>query len=151
MEPLITGTDAEHSTDDRCVTLLTPEELAMVREWATVGMHPAAIAQSLSVTEERLIEFCGDEVANASLTSHLAVLDTLYQMATSQRHTAATIFWVKTQCAHLFASPESKGDSPKAESCSRKSPKPDVSDPNDLTRRITFTVYNNDGEPNADY
>ena len=145
----ILGTD-DFVEDDTYVPAPNTEQLEGVRKLASVGLRPSAIAEVFQVTTEHLLKSCGDEITNAELDSHQGVLEALYMMAISQGNLSASLVWIKTHCPELLPAPESKDDSPKSSSKSDKK-KPYVWDPNDPNDRVRFSVYNNDGEPNADY
>ncbi len=77
--------------------------------------------------------------------SHQAVLASLHAMATSEKCSAATIFWIKNMCADLLRTPETK------ETPANRSPKRNEPLTPENVKPIEFDVYCNDGEPNFDY
>jgi hypothetical protein len=116
-------------------TYPTPEQLKKITQMASFGARPTAIAKMFDIPEEILLAYCGKEIAAAALESQELVLSALLNMAKSEKNISATTFWLKTFAAHLLPTPPVKDDSPKS------SDRPPVD----------FFVYNNDGEPNADY
>ncbi len=123
---------------------LKAEEVAKAREWAASGLTDEAIATQLSTTVEGMRMAFGKDLDEARLETNLAVLDTLLTMAKSGKHLGATMFWIKTHCSDLVPALE-------ATEGTTKKKKEYVWDPNDPNDRVIFGVYNNDGEPNADY
>jgi hypothetical protein len=113
----------------------TDEQRKEIRAMASFGVHPSTIARIVNLPEEILLAYCGKEIAQAALESQESVLSALLNMAKSEKNISATTFWLKTFGAHLLPTPPVKDDSPKS------SDRPPVD----------FFVYNNDGEPNADY
>ena len=112
--------------------------------FARCGIRPDAIAGLFGLTEDSLLTEFGEEIAAAARQAKQAVLEALYELATSKKSVSATIFWIKTFCADLLPTPPAK-DPP------RKSSKPTAPREEFVPRPFKFEVYNNDGEPNADY
>ena len=142
----------DNPVDEKSIHPPNQKQLDDIREMAGLGVRPAVIAELQKVNLDDLMQSCGDEINAAALTSHKAVLRSLYNMATSERNVSATLFWIKTHCAHLLGLSETKNNSKSQSSSSKPSKdKPHDWDPDSANKRIVFTVYNNDGEPNADY
>ena len=112
------------------------EQLEAVKLMASVGFSIAAIAARLNQAVEDLSASCLEVIADAKHATNMAVLSAFREMAISKRHWSATLFWMKTHCTHLFDMPDKKGKKP--------SETPD--DPEEES--FSFSVYNNDGEPN---
>jgi hypothetical protein len=128
IDPMSISDEPEHTATP------TPAQLSQVRLMANLGIRLVVMAILFDVSLCHLSRACGPQIAAGTEDSHKAVLATLKEMALSKRHPSATLFWVKTFCAHLLPTP------PKS--------KPDERDPNES---FTIEVYNNDGEPNYDY
>jgi hypothetical protein len=111
----------------------TPSQLAQASLMAGLGIRPLVISIFFSVSLPDLMKSCGVQIT-AAQDSHKAILAGLKEMALSKRHPSATLFWVKTFCAHLLPTP-----------AKARSYQPD---PNGT---FNIEVYNNDGEPNYDY
>jgi hypothetical protein len=76
------------------------------------------------------------------------VLRSLYELAVRQKSASATIFWLKNFASHLLPPPQTPKTSQKAKSSNKQS---DDDLPPKHLRRLQFSVYNNDGEPNYPY
>jgi hypothetical protein len=138
METLLQDPSNDHTAQtysDPNGTYPTPEQLKKIVQMASFGFRPSVIAQMLGLPEEILLSSCSNEIAKAALESQESVLSALLNMAKSEKNVSATIFWLKTFGDHLLPTSPVKDDSPKS------SDRPPVD----------FFVYNNDGEPNADY
>jgi len=138
METLLQDPSNDHTAQtysDPNGTYPTPEQLKKIVQMASFGFRPSVIAQMLGLPEEILLSSCSNEIAKAALESQESVLSALLNMAKSEKNVSATIFWLKTFGSHLLPTTPVKDDSPKS------SDRPPVD----------FFVYNNDGEPNADY
>jgi hypothetical protein len=120
---------------------------AEIESMARLGICNEAIAAHCGITVDALAQACGAKINLTKQESNLRVLQSLFDMATSGRNLSATLFWIKTHCGHLL--PAEKDDLPKAKGS--KSGDKTEWDPNDPNDRVIFSVYNNDGEPNADY
>jgi hypothetical protein len=114
------------------------------KKLAGFGFTDEGIATTLEMTVGELRSRYGREIDNAKLRTNLAVLQTLLSMAKSGKHLGATTFWIKTHCSHLLPVQE-------VSETGTKKKKEYIWDPNDPNDRVIFSVYNNDGEPNADY
>ncbi len=112
--------------------------------FARYGLRPNAIALVFGVTEEFLLSGFGEDIAAVARKAKQTVLSALYEMAISKKSISATLFWVKTFCADLLPTPPAKDPS-------RKSSKSTAPREEFVPRPFKFEVYNNDGEPNADY
>ena len=110
---------------------VSSEQRSQIRRLASLGLRLPIIANLAGVTPDDLSTACEQEIAAAGLESQKAVLAALLEMAISQKNVSATIFWIKTFCAHLLPT----------NSDSRNEPKP----------KVDFYVFNNDGAPNDDY
>ena len=113
------------------ITDVSSEQRSQIRRLASLGLRLPIIANLAGVTPDDLSTACEQEIAAAGLESQKAILAALLEMATSQKNVSATIFWIKTFCAHLLPT----------NSDSRNEPKP----------KVDFYVFNNDGAPNDDY
>jgi hypothetical protein len=120
------------------------EQRGEIQEMARLCVSEKAIAKQIGAQLPDLNAECGKAIAAVRLQTNMEVLSVLHEMATNRRNLSATLFWVKTHCMDLF-----EQDNPETP-VSPKSSKDINSIPKHL-RRLEFTVYNNDGEPNADY
>ena len=127
--------DGMHTYGDSNVQHPTEQQRTDVIEMARLGIRHSTIARMFGLPEEILLAGCGEAMAQAALESQTAVLSAILHMAKSGKSVSATIFWLKTFGAHLLPTPPAKDDSQKS---SGRPP-------------VDFFVYNNDGEPNADY
>ena len=84
--------------------IFTPEEVELIQKYAEKGIPQEWIAGFLgcasSTFEKRLKD--SPDVHEAyyigRAKAHGTVIETLYEMATDGKNTAATIFWLKAQC-----------------------------------------------------
>ena len=116
------------------ITDVSSEQRSQIRRLASLGLRLPVIANLAGVTTGDLSTACEQEIAAAGLESQTAVLAVLLEMATSQKSVSATIFWIKTFCAHLLPTKRNSRDE------SRHPP-----------QELKFHVFNNDGAPNDDY
>ncbi len=132
--------------NDTFVPETNEQQLEQLRFMATLGLRPTAVAQHSSVSTDHLLRVCEHELKDAVNDSNQAVMTNLYEMAVAGKNAAAGLLWLRTKAPDLLPVSLNKTDS-------QKSPKnkPYVWDPNDPNDRVIFSVYNNDGEPNADY
>lgn len=63
----------------------------------SVGIPVAVVAKCLDISEDTLRKYYIHELTNARDIANGQVTNTLYRMATSGRHPAATFFWLKCQ------------------------------------------------------
>ncbi len=97
---------------------------------ASMGLLQTQIATVFGISDKTLRKYFRDELRAAAIEANFQVIQTLFQMATSGKNTAASIFWAKTRCG--FRPPDSPNP-----------PKPALP-----PSRIV--VLNNDGAPRAD-
>ena len=140
MESLLENPPADNTTHmygDADVQWPNDQERKEIIEMARQGVRLPAIAKMFDLPEEILLASCGKDIAEVALQSQKAVLSALLNMAKSEKNISATTFWLKTFGSHLLPAPPAK-DSPQNSSEPNRPP-------------VDFFVYNNDGEPNADY
>jgi hypothetical protein len=92
----ITGTD------------VSLEQRSQIHRLASLGLRLAVIANLVGLTADDLSAKCGAEIAAHGLESQKAVLASLLERAISRKSVSATIFWIKTFCAHLLPANNSK-------------------------------------------
>ena len=76
----------------------TEEQRKWVRGIASLGIPQEDIALLLDITAKTLRKHFRKELTHGSIEAKAKVLETLYEMATSGKNTAATIFYIKTHC-----------------------------------------------------
>ena len=74
------------------------EQRKWVRGMASLGIPQEDIAFLLDVTAKTLRKHFRQELTQGRVEANAKVLETLYGMAISGKNTAATIFYIKTQC-----------------------------------------------------
>lgn len=65
-----------------------------------LGIRQEEIATLLDITPKTLRKHFRSELDLGAIEANAKVLESLFQMATSGKNTAATIFWVKTRCGY---------------------------------------------------
>lgn len=78
----------------------TPEQRALVEQWASFGLPHEAIARTLNVAMETLRKHYREELANGRHTANAKVAGALFNTAiTGEGSSAVTaqIFWLKTR------------------------------------------------------
>jgi hypothetical protein len=73
----------------------TLEQRRMVEFTSGCGIREIDIAAMLAIDPKTLRRHFARELATGITKANTAVLQTLYRMATSGKHPAATIFWIK--------------------------------------------------------
>jgi hypothetical protein len=141
MESVLNNVD----DDSTFLPLPNAQQLEDIRRMAGLAISSRHIADKLNIPVDQLLKTCGQEIAAAALASHQAVLQALYEMATSKKCPGATTFWVKNMCADLLRTPEKK------ETVANRSPNSKEPLTPENFKPIEFDVYCNDGEPNFDY
>jgi hypothetical protein len=133
------------------------KERAVVFEAAKLGLRHTIIAKLVDTSPNTLRKHCATELFKGAVEADKEVLTTLHDMATSKHCPAATIFWAKTRCAYTYKGLNTTDDLPVPEPKTPKRPKPSWSDtdPDSASPKVStlthLNVYNNEGEPNADY
>jgi len=114
-------------------TSFNPERRKEIQILAGWGMPQWQIATLFQCDPKTLRKHCRDELKLGAAEANRTVLGSLFDMATSKRHSACTIFWAKTRCrfGQKTLPPGSKKAPPRA-------PLP----------LDGLTVHLNDGEPN---
>lgn len=74
----------------------TDQLRGQVLAYSSVGMRFVDIAKKLSISDETLAKFYGDECHSGKLDACVNVARSLYELAVGGNVTAA-IFWLKTQ------------------------------------------------------
>jgi hypothetical protein len=131
----------------------TPEKRDMVRAMASYGIPQEHIARHLHIAPKTLRKHFRSELRHAAYDANNEVLASLFKMATTRHNVAAAIFWSKARCGFR------PGAEPydKAPGATALPPKkgirtpPDEEPPYKQSALNNLIVYNNDGEPNADY
>lgn len=77
----------------------TSESRRTVAVLAGTGTPHEIIAQCIGIEHRSLRKHYPDELAKGKEIATAAVVETLFRMAASGRHPAATFFWLKTQCS----------------------------------------------------
>ena len=76
----------------------TQEQRQLVRSFAAVGISQEAIAKQIGVRSPKTLrKHFREELDRGSTEANYKVAQTLFRMATSGEHPAATIFWMKTR------------------------------------------------------
>src|SRR3954468_4163394 len=77
---------------------VTREHRTKVRALAGFGVPHEEIARMVGIRSPKTLrKYFRDELAAGSTEANAMVAQTLYQMATSGQHPAATMFWMKTR------------------------------------------------------
>ena len=129
----------------------SPEDREKVTNMAKLGIQQSKIAGTFGKSAKTLRKHCSKELAEGALEADVKVLDSLYDMAKSKRNPACTIFWAKTRCGYRYSGLVTEDDKQTAPLKTPESPKAADSSDGDSSDLVVFSVYNNDGEPNADY
>jgi len=112
----------------------TPDDRLKVSRMAFMGMLQTQIATVFGISDKTLRKHFRDELRTAGIEANFRVIQTLFEMATSGKNTAASIFWAKTRCGFRPTDP------PPAPPKTFKAALPPS----------TIVVLNNDGAPRAD-
>ena len=83
----------------------TAADRAKVERMASMGMPQYQIALVIEISEKTLRKRYKEELSKSSVHCNLRVAETLFQMATSGKNAAATIFWAKTRCGFRIPPP----------------------------------------------
>jgi len=76
----------------------TEAHRSTVKSMAAYGVREEDIATELGLRSPKTLrKHFGQEIERAAIQANARVGQTLYQMATSGKHPAATIFWMKTR------------------------------------------------------
>ena len=121
----------------------TPAQRELVKKMATWGVRQRYIASAVKVDPKTLRKYYRQELDEGLIHAKSSVLSSLFDMATSRRNSAATIFWAKTRGD--FTPRVKKPLPPRRTSHSSPSPEP--------VRRSSLeglTAVLNDGAPNGD-
>ena len=73
------------------------KDRAIVRELAAYGVTHDAICKIIGVSDETMRKYYRRELDLSATEANSKVAQTLFKMATSGEHVAATIFWLKTR------------------------------------------------------
>ena len=106
----------------------------MVVKMASLGTSQEDIAFVIGISPKTLRKYFRKELNESAINANLQVAETLFKMATSGNHIAATIFWAKTRNGFKVPTPIPPPTIIKA---ALPSPPP------------TILVVNNDGAPIA--
>jgi hypothetical protein len=117
----------------------TKEERERVLHMGKMGIRHQQIATAFGVDTKTLRKHFRRELANAAAQANLVVVEKIYELATGGNLTAA-IFWAKSRCDFRTSGP----------TLDETAPSPSETNPLLPTPPTIITVYNNDGEPNAD-
>jgi hypothetical protein len=91
----VIGRPAFHPTD---------EDRTKVARMSRLGIPQTQIAIVFGISSKTLRKHFRKEL-NAAVEANLKVVTTLYNMATSGKNTAASIFWAKTRCGFRYGGP----------------------------------------------
>jgi transposase-like protein len=146
---------ASHRGAGRPRTNFTNEERIRIKAMAANGITYKLIARTYGCSINTLRRHCSQELFEGRMEADEAVLKSLYNMATSERCVTATIFFVKTRCQHLTSGFNQEPDIPAEESDFYAIP-PALQAKSEAAVDSApavwkVEVYNNEGEPNADY
>jgi hypothetical protein len=75
----------------------TPEQRELVKKLAGWGLRQIYIASTVKVDPKTLRKYYRQELDEGLIQAKTSVLHSLFDMATSRRNSAATIFWAKTR------------------------------------------------------
>lgn len=75
----------------------TEESRKTATSMLAYGIKQEDIASVLDIDAKTFRKHYGDEIAKAHVRANSRVAETAYQMATSGRHPAMTMFWLKTR------------------------------------------------------
>lgn len=78
-------------------TQTTPEQRELVKKLAGWGLRQIYIASTLNIDPKTLRKHYRKELDAGLIHAKTSVLHSLFDMATSRRNSAATIFWAKTR------------------------------------------------------
>jgi hypothetical protein len=120
-----------------------PAQRELVKNLAGWGLRQIYIASSLNIDPKTLRKYYRKELDEGLIHAKTSVLHSLFDMATSRRNSAATIFWAKTRGDFT---PEEKLP-PKMRRTSHSSP---TSEPVRRSSLEGLTAHCNDGAPNGD-
>ena len=124
----------------------TLEQRKQVEHMAALGLLQPNIALLIGISARSLRRHYRKELDEGSAVAQKKVLCSLYEMALSQRNSAATIFWVKTRCGFT----QNKPKAPKERS-SQAPPKAPAPKPKRQSTLIGLTASLNDGAPNGEF
>jgi len=75
----------------------TDESRQRVKDLSAFGIRQESIASQLGITKPTLEKYYREELDHGLDEANAKVANTLYAMATSGQHPAATFFWLKTR------------------------------------------------------
>jgi hypothetical protein len=75
----------------------TPDQRELVKKLAGWGLRQIYIASTLKIDPKTLRKYYRKELDEGLIHAKTSVLHSLFDMATSRRNSAATIFWAKTR------------------------------------------------------
>ena len=122
----------------------TPAQRELVKKMATWGLRQRYIASAINIDPKTLRKHYRKELDEGLVHAKSEVLHSLFDMATSRRNSAATIFWAKTRGD--FTPREKNPLRPRRVSQSSPAPKPVPQ-----SSLEGFTVHCNDGAPNGEF
>jgi hypothetical protein len=121
----------------------TPEQRELVKKLAGWGLRQIYIASTVKMDPKTLRKYFRNELDEGLIHAKTSVLHSLFDMATSRRNSAATIFWAKTRGDFT---PKAKLP-PGTRRISQSSP---TSEPVRRSSLEGLTAHCNDGAPNGD-
>jgi cell division septation protein DedD len=145
--------DAPESTMGRPLKVPTEDQRRTVTMMASFGIPQEDIGRHVHMSPKTLRKHCHKELKHSAYDANNTVLASLFTMATTRHNVAAAIFWAKCRCAFR------PGGAP-WETAVGALPKPHQKDPATASNEAAPTkvsgltnmiVYDNSGEPNADY
>ena len=73
------------------------ETRAIVSNLTAFGIRQESIAKKIGISKPTLEKYYSDEIEHGTDNANAEVANTLFRMATSGEHPAATFFWLKTR------------------------------------------------------
>ena len=87
----------------------TKETRSTVEAMVASGCQQSFVAKSLGVAEKTLRRHYRTELDTGAVKANLEVARTLFEMATSGKHPAATFFWLKMYAPEINSLSEAAG------------------------------------------
>jgi hypothetical protein len=87
---------------------VTEQARKTVKMMAALGFKHDDISKVLEITPKTLRKHFRSELNLGSIEANTKVLQSLFEMATSGKNTAASIFWAKTRCGMPERGPEAE-------------------------------------------
>ena len=138
--------ESDDSKGGRPPLQLTPQQREDIHWMASFGIPQKHIAKHVKIDPKSLRKYCREELDHAAYDANNKVLKSLFNMATTRHNVAAAIFWAKIRCAFR------PGGAPYLNAPGALTPtQPKDQEAQKAPVGWTLEVYDNSGEPNADY